>query len=228
MQLVLYYDGFFSPALETTIKAALPTTGTASRGFSMRAGAPDELFYLKNQGERRVSFSAGDVPAQPGTCKRSDVTLKVPARRRPLGGLRSGSAAEPTRPALRVDDRRGRRDQRPTAGQPLRALRNQPLLDRGRSGITAADNPGLVDRRRARPERGFADLLPFLEYGFDYRVGARPMSRPDARTAQPPPVRHRERAGLGEAFSINLDTGQGVYPVYGCPCPTARRARRPS
>ena len=27
-QLMLYYDGFFSPALEQTVKAALPATGS--------------------------------------------------------------------------------------------------------------------------------------------------------------------------------------------------------
>ena len=36
IQLVLYYDGFFSPRLEQTIVAGLPKSGTASRAFSMR------------------------------------------------------------------------------------------------------------------------------------------------------------------------------------------------
>ena len=61
----LYYDGFFDAALETQVRAALPTTGSASRAISMAMSFPDELFYLQNKGEGELTVDASMFPREP-------------------------------------------------------------------------------------------------------------------------------------------------------------------
>ncbi len=60
--LVLSFDAFFDGDLETTVKAGLPTTGSASRVTSMRLQAPDELFFLRTQGTGVLAVDAADLP----------------------------------------------------------------------------------------------------------------------------------------------------------------------
>ncbi|MGH7526455.1 MAG: hypothetical protein ACREMX_07100 [Gemmatimonadales bacterium] len=171
VQLVLYYDGFFSPTLEANIKAALPASGAASRGFSMRMYFPDELFYLKSQGDAELAFDAGMFPRNQTKLVRTDVTLKVSGEAATVGGLtlRLGSAAHGPELPLTTDADGEVNDT--TAGQPLRALRNDALLDRWTVSITAADNPQLVTDGTL-DLGGIRDLLVFFEYTFDYRSQA--------------------------------------------------------
>src|SRR4029077_897892 len=63
IQLVIYYDGFFDPGLETQIKAALPKSGKTSRGISLGLYAPDELFFLRSQGTAVLNLSEDFFPA---------------------------------------------------------------------------------------------------------------------------------------------------------------------
>jgi Tc toxin complex TcA C-terminal TcB-binding domain len=63
IQLVVYYDGFFDPGLEATIRAALPPGGSASRALSLQLYAPDELFFLRNQGSARMEITPDLFPA---------------------------------------------------------------------------------------------------------------------------------------------------------------------
>jgi hypothetical protein len=51
---------------------------------------------------------------------------------------------------------------------PLRALRGQPVLDRWRVTILAADNPHLV-QNGVLDLGGLDDLMVFFEYAFAYR-----------------------------------------------------------
>ncbi len=60
--LVLSFDAFFDGDLETSVKAGLPTTGSASRVTSMRLQAPDELFFLRTQGTGVLAVDAADLP----------------------------------------------------------------------------------------------------------------------------------------------------------------------
>jgi hypothetical protein len=100
--------------------------------------------------------------------KRSDVTLKVHGTKPTISGLtlRLKADAHATELVLKTDANGEVNDL--TAGQPLRALRNQPLLDRWTIRITAADNPTLV-AGGALDLRGIEDLFTFFEYSFDYR-----------------------------------------------------------
>jgi hypothetical protein len=167
-QLVLYYDGFFSPTLEASVKAALPTSGNASRGIALRMELPDELFYLQTNGEAEINFAPEMFPPSQTNLERTDVTLKLAGEAATVGNLtlRLSSDAHgseltlTTNAAGEIDDT--------TAGQPLRALRNEPVGDRWTVRVTAADNPGLVTGG-ALDLSGLHDLLVFLEYSFDYR-----------------------------------------------------------
>src|SRR5262249_16038462 len=144
VQLVLYYDGFFSPALEQNIKAALPASGSASRAFSMRLNFPDELFFLKTNGEAQITFDASMFPRNQIHLKRTGITLKASGRAAGANNLvlrlrsTNHGAAEIV---LKTDANVLIVD---TAGQPLNALRGEHLFDGWTIRVLAADNPGLV------------------------------------------------------------------------------------
>jgi hypothetical protein len=166
VHLVLYYDGFFSPALEQTVKAALPASGSASRAFSMRLNFPDELFYLKNKGEAQMAFDADMFPRNQTKLKRTAITLK--ARGAAANGLtlRLKSANHGAAEIVAKTDATGMVVD--TAGQPLNPLRGEALFDNWTFRILAADNPTLV-KNGVLDLSGLSDLLAFFEYTFDYR-----------------------------------------------------------
>lgn len=167
VQLVLYYDGFFSPTLEQTVKAALPIKDTASRAFSMRLSFPDELFYLKNKGDAEVVFDAAMFPRNQTNFNRNQTTLKVSGKPAAISGLtlRLKSKIHGTELVLKTDAQGLITD---VAPQPLNALRNQTLLDEWTIRITVDDNPTLV-QGGTLDLSGISDVLAFFEYGFDYR-----------------------------------------------------------
>jgi hypothetical protein len=168
VQLVLYYDGFFSPTLETAIKAALPTNGTASRGFSMRMWFPDELFYLKNKGDAELKIDAGMFPRNQENFKRTSVVLKVAGDAATINGLtlRLNSTVHGTELKIKTDANGEVNDLTP--GQPLNVLQNEDLLDTWTINIIAADNPNLVEDGELNLG-GIQDVQAFFEYSFDYR-----------------------------------------------------------
>jgi hypothetical protein len=168
IQLVLYYDGFFSPSLEQTILATLPASGSASRAFSMRMSFFDDFYYLKNKGEGELVFDGGLFPRNQKNLSRTLVTLKAlgkPGTVRSLT-LRLTSANHGGEIVL-TTDAQGEVNHA-TPGQPLNALTNQALLDTWTLRITTADNPTLVNNG-VLDLAGLDDILVFFEYSFDYR-----------------------------------------------------------
>ena len=168
MQLVLYYDGFFSPALEQVVKAALPASGSASRAFSMRLNFPDELFYLKNKGEAQLVFDASMFPRNQKNLKRTAITLKASGAPATANGLtvRLKSTNHGAAEIVGKTDANGLILD--TAGKPLNPLRGEALFDTWTLRILAADNPTLV-QNGALNLSGLSDLLAFFEYTFDFR-----------------------------------------------------------
>jgi hypothetical protein len=169
VQLVLYYDGFFSPTLESTITAALPANGNASRGVSLRMWYPDELFYLKSNGDAEITFDAGMFPRNQTNLLRTDVTLKLAGAAATVNNLtlRLTSVVHGAELTVVTDGNGEVNDS--TAGQPLRALRNESVLDKWTLRITAADNPHLVAAGQL-DLRGLQDVQLFFEYSFAYRT----------------------------------------------------------
>ena len=63
-QLIIYYDGYFSAALEASVKAQLPTSGASARTISLARELPAEFFYLKSNGDAEGRLHRRDVPCQ--------------------------------------------------------------------------------------------------------------------------------------------------------------------
>lgn len=166
--LTVYYDGFFDPTLEANVKAALPATGSASRAFSMKVSFPDELFYLKNQGEAELSFEGIMFPSNEEDLKRTADTIRVTGTPQTIGSLtlRLHSDALGNEIVLKTDVNGEVLDSVPNS--PLASLRGQPVLDTWRITITAADNPQLV-QNAALILSGLDDLQIFSEYSFKFR-----------------------------------------------------------
>ena len=87
VQLILSFDAFFDPALETAVKAGLPTTGTATKVTSLKVFAPDELFYLRQQGSGQVPLAAADFPRTQTNRARTSSTLRLTGPASLVGGL---------------------------------------------------------------------------------------------------------------------------------------------
>lgn len=168
VQLVLYYDGFFSPLLEQNIKAALPASGSASRAFSMRLNFPDELFFLKANGEAQITFDASMFPRNQTNLRRTGITLQAAGTPAAAHGLtlRLRSTNHGAADIVMKTDANGVISD--TAGQPLNPLRGENLFDSWTIRVLAADNPGLVVNN-VLDLSGLSDLSAFFEYTFDYR-----------------------------------------------------------
>ena len=167
VQLVIYYDGFHDPGLETNIRNALPANGTASRGFSLRAMFPDELFYLRNKGEAILDFIDGMFPRNQTNLRRTDVTIQVTGAARAGLTIRLTPTGGPAGEMVLQTDANGEVNDA-TAGRPLRRLRNRSMIDRWTLKIDAADNAGLVVNGELDLS-GIEDIYIFFEYRFDYR-----------------------------------------------------------
>lgn len=164
VQLVLYYDGFFSQPLEAQLRAALPTTGSAARAVSMRFSAPDELFYLKNQGEGELLFDEAQFPRSQKDRVRSSVTLKLAGDPATIANLTLTLHSDALGSALTLTtDANGE-----VTGAPLADLLSKPVLDTWQIKIEAAANAPLVKEGKLDLS-GLTDLMVFFEYQFTYR-----------------------------------------------------------
>lgn len=168
VQLVLYYDGFFDRALEAQLRAALPASGSASRATSMKFSVPDELFYLKNQGEGELLFDAGMFPRNQKDLKRTAHTLKLTGRPQTVQNLKLRLSSDAAGGEMVLTTDANGEALGTAAGSPLQALAGQPVLDRWLLRITAADNPHLV-QNGTLDLSGLDDLMVFFEYQFNYR-----------------------------------------------------------
>src|SRR5438477_218193 len=68
-------------------RAALPAAGGGSRAFSMKFSFPDELFYLKNQGEGDLILDPSLFPMTQKDLKRNTTTIKLSGRPETVNGL---------------------------------------------------------------------------------------------------------------------------------------------
>jgi hypothetical protein len=167
-RIVLYYDAFFDATLESSIRAALPTSGEGSRGISMRLFVPDELFYLRSQGTGELTFDAGMFPGNQDNLVRERVVVQATGEPGTTSGLTLRLTSSELGSELRVQlDPEGLADS-DTAGVPLADLVGRPVFDTWTIAIDPADNPTLV-QNGALNLAGLRDVATFLEYSFDYR-----------------------------------------------------------
>jgi hypothetical protein len=128
---------------------------------------PDELFYLKNKGNAEFAFEADMFPHNQTNMKRTKVSLKAGGDAATINGLTLRLKSAAHAPELTLKTNAQGEVNATTPGDPLKALQNEPMLDKWTINITAADNPGLV-KNGALDLRGLKDLLIFFEYSFDY------------------------------------------------------------
>jgi len=169
VHLVLYYDGFYDPVLESQVRAALPASGSASRAFPMSMSFPDELFYLKNQGQAELRFDQTMFPHSQKDLLRSRTVVKLTGDAQAVQNVTIHLVADAVGAAamaLKTDANGEIDDSIP--GSPLAALRGKPMIDRLAVSIAAADNPQLV-KNGVLDLSGLRDVLLFMEYGFTYR-----------------------------------------------------------
>lgn len=158
IQLVLYYDGFFDASLEQQIVAALPNSGSAARALGLRLYAPDELFFLKSQGDGQLEISPSLFPANQVNPRLTRYKLQVVGEAAAVDGLK-----------VRVDfdslgsshtftlDSSGSADDS-DFGDPI----GESLFETWRFTIDEAENPG-TDLTMIE------DIALYVEYDFDYR-----------------------------------------------------------
>lgn len=163
IQLVLYYDGFFDAGLERNVVAALPALGSGTRSFALRLTAPDELFYLRSQGQALLTLDAALLPANQADPQLRSYFLQ--ARGTASAGLK-----------LRADwaglgdghlfecDANGNADGAVFAGPVGRTL-----FDTVQFSVNAADNPQLL-KDGVLDLSGLQDLALFVDYTFTYRA----------------------------------------------------------
>jgi hypothetical protein len=168
VHLVLYYDGFFDPVLEANIREALPAIGSASRVFSMRLSFPDELFYLKNQGQAELLFEPTMFPRNQTELVRTANTIKVTGNPQAIAGLTIRLTSEAVGGELVLETNADGEVLDSVAGSPLATLKDQPMLDRWSLQIRAEDNPQLVENGVLNLG-GIEDVLVFSEFAFSYR-----------------------------------------------------------
>jgi hypothetical protein len=168
VHVVLYFDAFFDPSLETTIRASLPATGGGARGFSMRLTFPDELFYLKNQGEGDLIVDASLFPLNQLNLKRNKTTIKLIGKATTVNGLKLRLTSDQlaTELVLTADAQGEILDSTP--GSPLAQFQNRAVLDGWHFKIKPEDNPSLVVNG-SLDLSGLDDVMTFTDYTFTYR-----------------------------------------------------------
>lgn len=169
VQMVLCYDAFHDNELEATVKAALPTSSTASRSTSMRLVAPDELFYLRNAGEAEIAFPVGDFPRFQTSLLRRTSTLRITGPAALVGGLTLRITPESTGTELVVTTDADGFVAGTAAGDALGSLIGGPIVDVWRLHVHAADNPGRMNADGRVDLAALTDVQVFQEYDFDYR-----------------------------------------------------------
>ncbi|MDM0001834.1 hypothetical protein QTI24_24715 [Variovorax sp. J22P240] len=163
VQLVLYYDGFFDPGLEHSIVAALPAQGSGTRSFALRLTAPDELFFLRSQGQAQLTLDVGLLPFNQADPQLRSYFLQS-----------RGSAAAGLK--VRADwlglgaghlfelDADGNAD-----GAVFAAPSGRTLFDTVSFSVSAADNPQLV-KDGVLDLGGLEDLALFVDYTYTFRT----------------------------------------------------------
>jgi len=163
VQLVLYYDGFFDPVLERNVVATLPAQGSGTRSFALCLNAPDELYFLRSQGQAQLVLDAGLLPANQADPQLRSYFLQARGTaaaglklRADWAGLGAGQLFEL--------DAIGNADGAAFAGPTGRTL-----FDTVQFSVSAADNPQLV-KDGVLDLGGLQDLALFVDYSYTFRT----------------------------------------------------------
>jgi hypothetical protein len=163
IQMILYYDGFYNTTLESSITADLPSSGNASRSFSMQLYFPDELYYLRNNGEGILEFEVIMFPFNQTNLIRSNTQLKVLGDGTAENELSLELHSEIAKKTFKIKtDNTGK-----VAAAKFTDLLNGSMVDKWTVKITKEDNPQLVKEDHLDLS-GVRDLIFLVDYKFDY------------------------------------------------------------
>ena len=164
IHLVMYYDGFHNATLESNIIRNLPTNGSAARSFSMQLYFPDELYYLRNNGEGELKFDVNAFPYSQTDFKRSKSKLKVLGDANTVNGLTLSIESKEMNKTVSVKtDHKGQ-----VKPNKLSALKNGSMVDTWTVKIKPEDNPQLVINNTLDLS-GINDIIFVIDYNFNYR-----------------------------------------------------------
>ncbi len=165
IHLIVYYDGFHNTTLESNIIAALPTSGSASRAFSMQLNFPDELYYLRTNGEGIMDFDTGMFPYNQIDLKRNQTSLKTLGEKDAIKGLKLEVHSEAMNKTVKVTtDNEGK-----VPAADFNTLKNGSMIDKWTLTVPKADNPQLVNDDQLDLS-GISDIIFLSDYNFIYRV----------------------------------------------------------
>ena len=163
IHLILYYDGFHNTTLESNVIAALPSTGTASRSFSMRLYFPDELYYLRNNGEGILEFDRQMLPYNQMDHNRNETRLKVLGDGDAARGLTFELHSEVKNETIKIKTN----NQGIVPKNKFIKLKNGSMVDKWTLTIPKADNPHLVADDQLDLS-GIRDFIFLVDYDFKY------------------------------------------------------------
>jgi hypothetical protein len=164
--LIVTFDAFFDGDLETTVKAGLPTTGTAAHATSMRLQAPDELFFLRTQGSGVLRVPAADLPRTQKDLQRTSFTLRLVGDPATVGSrtVRLTPASTGTEIVLTTDA------DGLVQGAAVASLLGHPVADSFTVTVRAADNPGMPTGPSGVADlSGLTDVSVYQDYSFTWR-----------------------------------------------------------
>lgn len=165
IHLIIYYDGFHNTILENNITANLPTSGSASRAFSMQLNFPDELYYLRTNGDGIMDFSEDMFPYNQTNLSRNNTSVKVLGKGDSAKNLTLQVHSEALDKTLKVTtDGDGK-----VAATEFNSLKNGLMIDKWTITISKADNPQLVADDKL-DLTGISDIIFLSDYNFKYRV----------------------------------------------------------
>lgn len=169
VQLVLFYDAFFDPGLEATVKADLPTEGSGAKSLSLRMNAPDELFFLRSQGEGLIDVTDADLPRSQRSLQRTALTIRLLGAPDLVGGLTFRLTSDDLGTELTVTTEADGTVAGNQAADPLGDLIGRDVVDRWKIHVLAADNPGKAAVGDIVDLRDLTDVQAFEEYDFTWR-----------------------------------------------------------
>ncbi|MGH3679992.1 MAG: hypothetical protein ACRDT2_07035 [Natronosporangium sp.] len=174
LKLVVHHTAFHDPELEAAVQAALPTTGSRSRTFSLRESRPDAYFLLLETATASFDLTAGDFPYQQvAPVVQRIVVFGVAAAGGPASGLvvdLAGPGGVSARVTVGADG-----SVSSGGGSPLDGFVGKSPLSEWTVAIDRTVNAGFFVEEPAgsgvHRVNGIRDLLIGLDYSYTVRTG---------------------------------------------------------
>jgi len=174
VQLVVYYEAFYSPAIEAAVRPTLPASGSASRGISLRTEFADELYYLAQQGTARLAPVPEQFPLNQTNQRKTRIYIRFAGQQPVDGANLTFRLAAPglAAPLVLTTDAEGAVFSDPAQpGLLLNQLLNRTLFEEWTITLDPADNPGrtrMVDGQERVDLSRVRDVQFLLDYTFEY------------------------------------------------------------